>query len=83
MVKPAQDRTGNHSPRTRHVVVGSTKRDGLALALMRTALIEVADLLSEKPAQMLFAQEQRVIEALAAHTSDEALAESCSCSDSD
>ena len=66
MVKPTKNRLSHNGSSSPNVVVGSTKRDGVALALMRPALIEVADILTEKPAQVFFTQEQGVIETFTA-----------------
>ena len=40
---------------------------------MRPTLVEVSNVLAEKSAQVLFAEDKRVIEALAAKASDETL----------
>ncbi len=57
MVKTTQDRPGNDIASGHHIVVGGTKRDALAIALVRPTLVEVANVLPSHSAKVIFAQE--------------------------
>ena len=57
MVKPTQDWPGDDLASDNEIIVGSAKRDGLGVALMRPAFIEVANVLTYDPAEVLFAHE--------------------------
>ena len=57
MVKPTQDRSGKDIASGHHMVVNGTEGDALVIPLMRSALVEVANVLSKDSTIVIFAQE--------------------------
>ena len=78
MVQASQERPGDDVPCRHDVVIRRgvrTLRDRLADSLVRSALIVVVDVLAEHPAQVLLAEQQNMVEALAPQTADQPLAD--------
>lgn len=71
---PSLDWLSNDGSGAHDLGVGRAKRDDLTSALMWPAAIEVGHVFAEKSAQVLPAEDKRVIEALSPQTSDETLA---------
>jgi len=74
VVEAAQHRHGMHRPAAISHCGGSWRRRRLPEALVRPIAVEVRDVLPEHAGEVALAEDQHVVEALAAHAPQEALA---------
>jgi hypothetical protein len=73
MMQSAQDRSGCDVSAGNDVVVRCALWDRLTEPLMRSAFIEVLDVLSENASQVPFTEQQNVVKAFASEAAEEAL----------